>query len=83
MSAALEKPSPTMLQVLRRAASRPTGYICPTPGLRGRAQTAVVRALIARGLIEREPNADGTDSLIWRISTAGYLAIEQANARGE
>lgn len=45
----------TMLEVLRRAALRPHGHVCPTFRLRGCAQDLVLDALRRRGLIEGSP----------------------------
>ena len=43
------------------AAARPDGYCCPTRGLRGAAQEAVLRALRAQGMITTEPGPRITD----------------------
>ena len=45
------KLSTTQRTVLNRAASRPSGCICPTPGLWAGAQTAVLAALERKGYI--------------------------------
>jgi hypothetical protein len=44
--------SPTQLRVLRRAAGREAGNICPTPGLHAGAQEMVMRAMERRGLLK-------------------------------
>lgn len=44
--------SPTQLRILRRAAGRQTGYICPTIEIRFGAQRMVLRALERRYLIK-------------------------------
>jgi hypothetical protein len=43
--------SPTELEVLRRASKRTSGYVCPTPGLHGIAQTSVIEKLRADGFV--------------------------------
>ena len=48
-------------RVLETAAARPDGYCCPTRGLRGAAQEAVLRALRAQGMITTEPGPRITD----------------------
>lgn len=78
--------------VLRRAMRRPDGCVCPTPGLRGGAQTAVLDSLERRGLIARDPRPphapkDGFFCALLRITEAGVDAAilpgeERPPARG-
>ncbi len=44
--------SPAQLRILRRAAGRETGYICPTNCIHAGAQAMVLRALERRYLIK-------------------------------
>ncbi len=60
----------TQRTVLNRAASRPSGCICPTPGLYAAAQTAVIRALERQGFITR----DGRIPVITAAGRAAALA---------
>lgn len=61
------------LEVLRRAAGRPDGHVCPTPGLAGAAQTRCLKKLYERGLITKTDPVDG--SLAPTITRAGRVAI--------
>lgn len=45
-------PTETQRKALARAADRPNGSIIPTPGLRGAAETAVLRSLERHGWAE-------------------------------
>ncbi len=47
--------SPTQLRILRAAAKRPGGYVCPTSGLHGAIQEKVLKALEGAGYITKEP----------------------------
>jgi len=46
--------SETQRRILATAATRPRGTLCPTPGLYGNAQAAVLRVLLERGYCEGE-----------------------------
>lgn len=59
-------------EVLRRAASRPHGHVCPTPGLRGAVQEVVLRSLERKGLIVPR---DNEGCLAPTITQAGRLAV--------
>lgn len=48
--------SPAQRRVLKDAADRPRGNVCPTRGLHGEVQTAVLRALDGAGLIDNFEN---------------------------
>lgn len=56
--------------VLERAASRAEGNVCPTPGLRGAAQTKVLAALERRELIVKRGGGS-------QITDAGRKAVTQ------
>jgi hypothetical protein len=59
----------TMRRILRRAAGRPYGHVCPTIGIYGTAQSVLLAALDRRGFICR----NRPDPV---ISDAGRAAIE-------
>lgn len=44
--------TPTQIRILRRAAGREGGNVCPTPGIHAGAQELVLRSLERRGLIK-------------------------------
>lgn len=52
----------TRLRVLRRAASRSSGYVCPTPGLHAAAQDVVIDGLRELGYVTNEPAPRITDA---------------------
>ncbi len=58
----------TQYAVLKRAARRDSGSICPTPGLWAAAQESVISALIRKGLARR-------DGRVPVITTAGKVAV--------
>lgn len=47
--------SPTELEVLWRASRRVSGFVCPTPGLHGAAQTSVIEKLRADNFVTKDP----------------------------
>lgn len=63
----------SQLEVLRRAAGRPDGHVCPTPGLAGAAQTRCLKKLFDRGLISKIDPVDGSRAPT--ITQAGRIAI--------
>lgn len=64
-----DRPTPAMHRALKAAAARPRGTVCPIPGVHAAAETALLDAMLRRGLIEY-------DGQIPYISQAGYNAAE-------
>ncbi len=67
--------TPRQIEVLRRAAARPEGFICPTPGLRGAAQTACIVALRRLGYVTMPGPA--LFPVAPRITEAGRKALAE------
>lgn len=63
--------SKAQIKALAKAASRPSGCLCPIVGVHAAAETALLAALSRRGLIIDGPAP--------RISDAGRAAIQNRN----
>lgn len=72
--------SPTQLRLLRRAAGREGGAICPTANVHAGAQELVLRALERRGLIKWTLDFNG-EPVLPVISGCGLL-IDQVASLG-
>lgn len=61
-------------EVLTRAAKRPGGFLCPTPGLWAASQTAVIRSLQLRGLATEDGSPVITDYGVAVVEAFEYVA---------
>ena len=68
------KPTKAALKALRRAAKRPHGHICPTPGVHAAAQAALLASLARSGWAD--------DSHAPCITDAGRTALATARQEG-